>query len=374
MFDHCPGNGEAVKSTGSTSDLIQDQKATGSGIAKNIGNLRHFHHKGTLSACKVIRCTYTGEDPVNHTDVCTVCRNKASDLCHQYDQGCLAHICGFSGHVWSCDNGDPFFVVVKIRIVWNEHIIFDHLLHNRMTAVSDINEACLIDLWPDEIIPLGNQCKRSENIQCSHCFCSALDTDNFRSNLITDTGKQFKFQRIKLILSSKDQIFQIFQFLSDITLCIGKGLFADIILRHKIFESIGNFQRITKYTIVLDLQAFDTGTFPLSCLQLRKPFLSICPGTAEFIYIFIISFPDNATVFLGKRRIIGDRVPDQRGNVCQRIHIFVDLSKQWRFEFCQDLFYIRKHFQRRGKRNQISRISGFVTDTADQTFQIIDRV
>ena len=246
MFDHCPGNGEAVKSTGSTSDLIQDQKATGSGIAKNIGNLRHFHHKGTLSACKVIRCTYTGEDPVNHTDVCTVCRNKASDLCHQYDQGCLAHICGFSGHVWSCDNGDSFFVVVKIRIVWNEHIIFDHLLHNRMTAVSDINEACLIDLWPDEIIPLGNQCKRSENIQCSHCFCSALDTDNFRSNLITDTGKQFKFQRIKLILSSKDQIFQIFQFLSDITLCIGKGLFADIILRHKIFESIGNFQRITK--------------------------------------------------------------------------------------------------------------------------------
>ena len=265
-------------------------------------------------------------------------------------------------------------MVVKIRIIWNEHIVFDHLFHNRVAAISDINEAGLIDLGPDEIIPLGNQCKRSENIQCSHCFCSALDTDNFRSNLITDTGKQFKFQRIKLILSSKDQIFQIFQFLSDITLCIGKGLFADIILRHKIFESIGNFQRITKYTIVLDLQAFDTGTFPLSCLQLRKPFLSICPGTAEFIYIFIISFPDNATVFLGKRRIIGDRVPDQRGNVCQRIHIFVDLSKQWRFEFCQDLFYIRKHFQRRGKRNQISWVGRFVADTAYQTFQIVDRI
>ena len=145
----------------------------------------------------------------------------------------------------------------------------DGRFHNRVAAISDINEAGLIDLGPDKVIPLCNQCKGSKNIQSSYCLCSTLDTDNLSSNLITDTGKQFKFQRIKLILSSKDQIFQIFQFLSDITLCIGKGLFADIVLRHEILEGVGNFQGIAEYTVIFDLQALNTGTFPLSCFQLR---------------------------------------------------------------------------------------------------------
>ena len=186
MFDHCPGNGKTVKGTGSTSNLIQDQKTSGSGITKNVGNLCHLHHKGTLSACKVIGCSHTGEDPVNHTDIRTVRRNKASDLRHQNDQRCLAHVCGFSGHVRSCDNGDTFFVVVKICIIWNEHIVFDHLFHNRVAAISDINEAGFIDLGPDKVIPLCNQCKGSKNIQSCYCLCSTLDTDNLSSNLITD--------------------------------------------------------------------------------------------------------------------------------------------------------------------------------------------
>ena len=77
-------------------------------------------------------------------------------------------------------------MVVKIRIIWNEHIVFDHLFHNRVAAISDINEAGLIDLGPDKVIPLCNQCKGSKNIQSSYCLCSTLDTDNLSSNLITD--------------------------------------------------------------------------------------------------------------------------------------------------------------------------------------------
>ena len=55
-----------------------------------------------------------------------------------------------------------------------------------MAAISDINEAGLIDLGPDKVIPLCNQCKGSKNIQSSYCLCSTLDTDNLSSNLITD--------------------------------------------------------------------------------------------------------------------------------------------------------------------------------------------
>ena len=93
MLDHCPCNCKTVKCTGTTSDLVQDQKTSGSGISQNIRNLCHFHHKGTLTACQIIRCTHTCKDSVNNSDICFFSRDKASDLCHQYDQAvCLIYV------------------------------------------------------------------------------------------------------------------------------------------------------------------------------------------------------------------------------------------------------------------------------------------
>ena len=60
---------------------------------------------------------------------------KLSDLCHQDDQGRLTHVSGFTSHVRTGDNGNTVFSVVQISIIGNEHIVFDHLFHYRMTAV-----------------------------------------------------------------------------------------------------------------------------------------------------------------------------------------------------------------------------------------------
>ena len=47
---HRPGDGESVKGARSPADLIKDHKAPGSGVVEDVGRLKHFDHKGTLSA------------------------------------------------------------------------------------------------------------------------------------------------------------------------------------------------------------------------------------------------------------------------------------------------------------------------------------
>ena len=210
MLDHCPCNCKTVKCTGTTSDLVQDQKTSGSGISQNIRNLCHFHHKGTLTACQIIRCTHTCKDSVNNSDICFFSRDKASDLCHQYDQGSLSHVGRLTCHVRTCDNGYPFLMVIQICIIRNKHIVLYHLFHNRMTAVFNIYHTDCICLRTYKMISFRNQGKRSKHIQRSHCLGSLLDPHNFFPDCISHITEQFIFQSIQLILCPKDQVFQFF--------------------------------------------------------------------------------------------------------------------------------------------------------------------
>ena len=156
VFDNCPGNGQSVKGTGSTANLIQDQQTFRSRIAKNIGHLCHLHHERTLSAGQVVRSSDTGENPVYHTNLCFFCRNKRTNLRHQNDQGSLPHISGFSCHVRSGDHGDTLAAVVQIGIICNKHIVVDHLFNNRVAAIFDVDHTFCIDRWAYIVIALGD--------------------------------------------------------------------------------------------------------------------------------------------------------------------------------------------------------------------------
>src|SRR5699024_5309003 len=86
MLHHRPGNRETVKGTRSPSDLVKNQKTFARGITKNIRNLSHLRHKGTLAGCQVIGCPDPRKDPVHQPDIGLGSRNKGADLRHQYNQ------------------------------------------------------------------------------------------------------------------------------------------------------------------------------------------------------------------------------------------------------------------------------------------------
>ena len=78
VLDHGPCDRKAVKGAGAAADLIQHQKAVPCGVSKDIRNLGHLHHEGTLTGCQIIRSAHTGKNTVADTDIRLLSRYKAS--------------------------------------------------------------------------------------------------------------------------------------------------------------------------------------------------------------------------------------------------------------------------------------------------------
>ena len=91
-IEELKSNYDEVSGRLQTTNLIKDEQTVCSRIAQNVGHLVHFHHKGTLTAGKIITRTDTRKNAVHKSDLCLGSRNKASDLRHENDQRSLTHI------------------------------------------------------------------------------------------------------------------------------------------------------------------------------------------------------------------------------------------------------------------------------------------
>ena len=182
MLHHRPGNAQPVVGACAAPDFIQDQQRVGGGVAQNICNLIHLHHKRTLPAGKIIRRSHTCENAVHDTDLRGYRRHIAAKLRHQNDQRRLAHIGGFSRHVRSRNDRDAVIAVVEVRVIVNKHIVVDHLLDHRMTSALDVNDAVLVDFRTAVIILIRDKCERHEYIQTGNRLGGPLDAHNLRSD------------------------------------------------------------------------------------------------------------------------------------------------------------------------------------------------
>ena len=236
-------------------------------------------------------------------------------------------------------------MIIQISIIGNKHIVFNHFLHYRMTAVFNIDHTSGIDFRTDIIVSGRDQRHGRKHIQCCNGLRGLLDPDHLTADPVSHITEQLIFQRIQLILCSQDHILQLFQLLCDISLCIGKGLFADIIIRNKVFKGIGYLQRISEHTIEFDLQVLDPRTLPLLRLELGKPFFSVCTRTAEGIHILIVSRPDDTAFSLCQRRIFVNRRCDPFCDIRKVVHILIDTDKQRGMKFIQQLLDMRNHGQ-----------------------------
>ncbi len=67
-FGHRPGDTDAVKSRGATTDLVQHNQAPGGRMIEDIGGLGHFHHKGRLATGEVVAGADPGEYTIDDAD------------------------------------------------------------------------------------------------------------------------------------------------------------------------------------------------------------------------------------------------------------------------------------------------------------------
>ena len=269
ILHHGPGDGQTVKGTGATADLIQDQQRPGGGIPENVGHLVHFHHKGGLPAGQVVGCAHSGENPVADGDVRLLRRYEGADGGHQGDERHLTHIGGFSRHIRTGNDGNPVFIVIQQGIVADEAVLLQKLLNHRMTAIPDDNAAFIVDFWTHILVVGGHPRKRYHAVENSNAVTALLHPVNVFTDTVPHLGKECILQCVELFLRAENDVLQLLQAICGVALSVRQGLLSDIRIRHLVLKGIADLDAVAENPVVLDLQRFNAGLFPLLCLQIR---------------------------------------------------------------------------------------------------------
>jgi len=175
IFQNGAGNGHAVKCRRTASDLIKDEQAVRRRVLQDLRDLRHLHHERGLAGGQIVRGSDAREDAVHHADARRARRDEAAHLRHQHNESNLPHIGGFTGHIRAGQNGNAVRAAVERRVVRDEQRILEHLLHDGMAAVCDMQLAGEVDLRAAVILPGGQRRKIRQHVQRGHGARRALD-------------------------------------------------------------------------------------------------------------------------------------------------------------------------------------------------------
>jgi len=145
VFDDAPGQAEAVEGAGATSDFIEDDETARGGVVEDVGGFAHFDHESGLAPREVVARANAGEDAVHEIDASFARRNERTSVRENCEQGGLADVSAFAGHVGAGDEGNSGFVI-EARVVGNKAFVADPLFENGMAPVANDDHAFIRDL------------------------------------------------------------------------------------------------------------------------------------------------------------------------------------------------------------------------------------
>ena len=102
-FRDGPGEGEAVEGGGAAADFVEDDEGFFACVVEDVGGLDHFDHEGGLALGEVVRGADAGEDAVDNANGGALGGDKGAGLGEEGEEGDLADVGGFAGHVWAGD-------------------------------------------------------------------------------------------------------------------------------------------------------------------------------------------------------------------------------------------------------------------------------
>ena len=94
--------------------------------------------------------------------------------------------------------------------------------------------------------------QRSQYIQLGNGIGGALDTIQLCTDAFQQLVKQAALQRDEPLVRAKNLAFQFLQFLRDVPLAGGKGLLADVSLRHKVLIGVAYLNKVAKHMVIAD--------------------------------------------------------------------------------------------------------------------------
>src|SRR5262249_39280922 len=136
VFDHGPGDGEAVESGGTAADFVEQNEAGRCRMAEDGGDFGHFYEEGGAAAGQVVAGADAREDAVGDGKFGLPRGNEAAHLGHKNDERRLAQVSGLAAHVGAGDEKKLLAARFEAEIVGNEALAFlaEKLFNDRMAG------------------------------------------------------------------------------------------------------------------------------------------------------------------------------------------------------------------------------------------------
>jgi len=318
IFDDRPGNRQAVVGAGAAADFVEDQQASGCRLAEDLTDFIHLDHEGRLAGSKVIRGADPGEKLVHDADDRFASRHMTADLGQDDDQGDLAHIGRFTGHVGAREDHESTRVQVHLKIVGHESAGFQHLLDDRVTAIPDLQCAGVVERRAAVIFTVGQFGEAGSHVEPGQGARRLLQGGQSIEHLAPDIAEHFVLQRQQFLFCPEDCVLHVLELIGDIPLAIGQCLLADKMRRN--LSQIGpcHVKIKSEDLVVADLETADAALLAFAGLQSHDPVLAVPGGGPELIDLFMKAIPDQVPVFDRQRRIWMNRANEQISQVFLR--------------------------------------------------------
>ena len=159
-----------------SSQLVKEHQTARRKVIQNISRLIHFHHESRLSDRNIITGTYTGKYLIHQTDMCTLGRYEATNLCQQRYQRRLSQQCRLTRHVRTGNDDDLLRATIQHHIIGNVLLSYGKLLlDNRMSSLADIQYIVVFDDRTYIIILTCHIGKRQQTVQTRDLVCIHLN-------------------------------------------------------------------------------------------------------------------------------------------------------------------------------------------------------
>ncbi len=298
VLHHRFRDAHAVVGGRAAADFVQNDEAVLRGVAENVGHFLHFHHEGTLAGGNIIAGADAGENPIHRRENGAPSRDERPHLRHDGEHRHLPHVGGLARHVRSGDDQDFLVPMVQLRVVGDEHLPFQRVLHHGVAAVFDGNIAVLPAHHggPHVAILQRRPGEAGEAVHLGEGAGGFLHVRNFRTNFRFHRLVNPKLQFLGLFAGGEGFRLKFFQLRRDVALRIDQGLLADIVRRDGEFVGVGNFEIVAEYVIESDFQ-LDAGLFFFLFFQFGNIFLAVFRKGTQFIQLCRESFANVFPIF-----------------------------------------------------------------------------
>ncbi len=164
VFADRPGQRDAVERARPAADLIENHQAARGRVVKDVRRFGHLDHERALAATQLVRRPDAREQAVHNADSRSLRRHETADLGQHREQGNLANVRAFSGHIWAGDQHNRAVRAAELGVIRDEFAGRLQGVEDRVPAGFDLQHRLGDDLRAAVSLPHGEFGERGEDV------------------------------------------------------------------------------------------------------------------------------------------------------------------------------------------------------------------